>query len=107
MAGSLFLKENNKSWVLIFTCAVYRAVDFELVTTASTDVFLMAFRRFVARRGRCATVYCDNGTDFVGAANHLKQLNWSQIQKSGAINSIEWKSNPPTVAWWGGWRERL
>ncbi|XP_055951562.1 uncharacterized protein LOC129987627 [Argiope bruennichi] len=51
MAGPLFLKD-KKSWVLIFTCAVYRAVHFELVTAASTDVFLMAFRRFVSRRGR-------------------------------------------------------
>ncbi|GFX62247.1 uncharacterized protein TNCV_3306211 [Trichonephila clavipes] len=76
MAGHLFLKESNKSWVLIFTCAVYRAVHFQLVTAASTDVVLMAFRRFISRRGRCATVYRDNGTNFVGAANHLKQLNW-------------------------------
>ncbi|XP_055948250.1 uncharacterized protein LOC129981435 [Argiope bruennichi] len=49
MAGPLFLKD-KKSWVLIFTCAVYRAVHFELVTAASTDVFLMAFRGFVSRR---------------------------------------------------------
>lgn len=107
MAGPLFLKENKKGWILIFTCAVYRAVHFELVTAASTDGFLMAFRRFVARRGRCTTVYCDNGSNFVGAANYLKQLDWSLIQRSGAVNSIEWKFNPPTAAWWGGWWERL
>ncbi|GFY33689.1 uncharacterized protein TNCV_4594011 [Trichonephila clavipes] len=102
MAGPLFLKENNKSWVLIFTCAVYRVVHFEHVTASSTAVFSMAFRRCVARRERCASVYCDNGTNFVGAANYLK-LNWSQVQKYGAINCIEWKFNPPTVAWWGKW----
>ncbi|XP_055944482.1 uncharacterized protein LOC129975444 [Argiope bruennichi] len=85
MAGPLFLKEDKKSWVLIFTCAVYRAVHFELVTAASTDVFLMAFRRFVSRRGRCTTIYCDNGSNFVGAANYLKQLDWNRIQKYGAI----------------------
>ncbi|XP_035227011.1 uncharacterized protein LOC118199302, partial [Stegodyphus dumicola] len=60
VAGPLFLKESRKSWVLIFTCAVYRAVHFELITAASTDAFLMAFRRFIARRGRCTVVYCDN-----------------------------------------------
>ncbi|XP_055936883.1 uncharacterized protein LOC129966480 [Argiope bruennichi] len=80
MAGPLFLKD-KKSWVLIFTCAVYRAVHFELVTAASTDVFLMAFRRFVSSRGRCTTIYCDNGSNFVGAANYLKQLDWNRIQK--------------------------
>ncbi|XP_035217865.1 uncharacterized protein LOC118191170 [Stegodyphus dumicola] len=107
MAGPLFLKESRKSWVLIFTCAVYRAVHFELITAASTDAFLMAFRRFIARRGRCTVVYCDNGSNFVGAANSLKQLDWNRIQKHGVVNSIDWKFNTPTAAWWGGWRERL
>ncbi|XP_055944623.1 uncharacterized protein LOC129975585 [Argiope bruennichi] len=98
MPGPLFLKEDKKSWVLIFTCAVYTAVHFEIVTAASTDVFLMAFRRFVSRRGRCTTIYCDNGSNFVGAANYLKQLDWNRIQKYGTINSIDWKFNPPTAA---------
>ncbi|XP_035204985.1 uncharacterized protein LOC118179932 [Stegodyphus dumicola] len=107
MAGPLFLKECRKSWVLIFTCAVYRAVHFELITAASTDAFLMAFRRFIARRGRCTVVYCDNGSNFVGAANSLNQLDWNRIQKHGVVNSIDWKFNPPTAAWWGGWWKRL
>ncbi|XP_035227536.1 uncharacterized protein LOC118199725 [Stegodyphus dumicola] len=105
MAGPLFLKESRKSWVLIFTCAVYRAVHFELITAASTDTFLMAFRRFIACRGRCTVVYCDNGSNFVGAANSLKD--WNRIQKHGVVNLINWKFNPPTAAWWGGWWERL
>lgn len=107
MAGPLFLKDNQKSWVILFTCAIYRAVHFELVTSASTEVFLMALRRFISRRGRCSIIYCDNGSNFVGAANYLKRLNWNHIQKDGATNSIEWKFNPPTAAWWGGWWERL
>ncbi|XP_055951563.1 uncharacterized protein LOC129987628 [Argiope bruennichi] len=53
------------------------------------------------------TIYCDNGSNFVGAANYLKQLDWNRIQKYGAINSIDWKFNSPTAAWWGGWWERL
>ncbi|GFY23103.1 integrase catalytic domain-containing protein [Trichonephila clavipes] len=101
MAGPLFLKENKKSWVLIFTCAVYRAVHFELVTatTTTTEAFLMAFRRFVSRRGRCSTVYCDNATNFGEAANAQRPLDWKQVERQGAINAIEWKFNPPTAAW--------
>ncbi|XP_035212794.1 uncharacterized protein LOC118186758 [Stegodyphus dumicola] len=60
----------------------------------------MAFRRFIARRGRCTIVYCDNGSNFVGAANSLKQLDWNRIQKHGVVNSIDWKFNPPTATWW-------
>ncbi|KAG8178943.1 hypothetical protein JTE90_027822 [Oedothorax gibbosus] len=70
-------------------------------------MFLMALRRFVARRGRCTTIYCDNGTNFVGAANCLRLLDWNKVIKHGAINNIHWKFNPPTAAWWGGWWERL
>ena len=99
MAGPLLLKGNRKCSVVLFTCAIYRAVRLELVTSASTEAFLMTLRRYVSRRGRCSLIYCYNGSNFVGAFNHLKRLNWNLIQKDGAIISIEWKFNPPTAAW--------
>ncbi|GFX71487.1 uncharacterized protein TNCV_2694751 [Trichonephila clavipes] len=99
MAGPLFRKENKKSWVLIFTCAVYRAVHFELVTATTTEAFLMAIRRFVSHRGKCSSVYCDNSTNFGGAANALRLLDWKQVERQGAVNAIEWKFNLPTAAW--------
>jgi len=100
MASPLFLKENQKSWVILFTFSVYRAVHLELVTSASTEAFLVAFGRFVASRGRCFVTYCDNCTNFVGASNSLRSLDWNRIQKCGHINSIEWKFNPPTATSW-------
>ncbi|GBM28859.1 hypothetical protein AVEN_146999-1 [Araneus ventricosus] len=104
-ARPLFLRGNQKAWVLLFTCAVYRAVHLEIITSLSTEAFLMGFRRFVARRGRCSTIYCDNGTNFIGAANLLHGLDWNKIIRHGAINAIEWKFNPPTAAWWGDIKE--
>ena len=106
-AGPLILKTAQKSWVIIFTCAVYRAVHLELVTSLSTEAFLMALRRFIARRGRCSVIYCDNGRNLVGAKNLLKSLDWNKLIQYGSINEIEWKFNPPTAPWWGGWWERL
>jgi len=35
--------------------------------------FLAALRRFIARRGKCAAIYSDNGTNFVGAARKLDE----------------------------------
>ncbi|GBN21966.1 hypothetical protein AVEN_107035-1 [Araneus ventricosus] len=66
----------------------------------STEAILVALRRFVARRGRCSTIYSDNGTNFVGAANILHSLDWKQVIKFGTVNAIDWKFNPPTGTWW-------
>ncbi|GBN33440.1 hypothetical protein AVEN_171049-1 [Araneus ventricosus] len=100
--GPLFLKCNQQVWVLLFTCAIYRVVHLELMSGVSAEAFLMALRRFVARRGRCSTIYCDNGTNFGGAANILHSLDWKKDIKYGTVDA-----NPPPAAWWGGWWERL
>ncbi|XP_054713434.1 uncharacterized protein LOC129222896 [Uloborus diversus] len=107
LAGPSYLKDGKKVWVCLFTCAAYRAVHFELVSDISTDTFLLALRRFVARRGRCTVIYCDNGTNFVGAYNLFKTLGLNRIIEDGSVNRIQWKFNPPTASWWGGWWERL
>ncbi|UYV77617.1 hypothetical protein LAZ67_15001739 [Cordylochernes scorpioides] len=66
LTGHLILKNKKKAWIVIFTCAVYRGVHLELVTSLSMEAFLQAFRRFIARRGRPLIVYSDNGTNFKG-----------------------------------------
>ena len=43
-AGPAILRDGSKCWIIIFTCATYRAVHFELVTSLSTDCFLLALR---------------------------------------------------------------
>jgi hypothetical protein len=55
LCGPLFLKDGKKCWVVLFTCAVFRAVHLEITTTLSTDGLLQALRRFIARRGRPGT----------------------------------------------------
>ncbi|GFU92422.1 uncharacterized protein TNCV_4545051, partial [Trichonephila clavipes] len=64
-------------------------------------------RRFIARRTRPETIYTDNGTNFVGTNSELKNLDWDKIMKETDIKPIKWKFNPPTAAWWGGWKEYL
>ncbi|XP_015121518.1 uncharacterized protein LOC107044225 [Diachasma alloeum] len=107
LTSPLFLRDGSKSWIVLFTCAVYRAIHLELVSTLSTDSFLEALRRFIARRGRPAVLYSDNGTNFVGASNALRSLNWETIITQGASTRIDWRFNPPSAAWWGGWWERM
>ncbi|XP_054715419.1 uncharacterized protein LOC129224899 [Uloborus diversus] len=106
-AGPLYLRSGEKAWVILFTCAVYRAVHFELVKSMSTESFILALRRFVARRGRIVVLYTDNGLSFVGTNNVLWTLDWNKISSYSTTRQISWKFVPPTAAWWGGWWERM
>ncbi|GBN48716.1 hypothetical protein AVEN_182934-1 [Araneus ventricosus] len=99
LAGPLCLKNEGKVWIVLFTCAVYRSIHLELVNSLSSDAFLLALRRFNARRGRPRTIYCDNGTNSRGASNDLSKLNWSKILKEIRTPKIFWKFIPPTSAW--------
>lgn len=59
---------------------------------------MAAFRRFIARRGRCTDIYSDCGTNFVGADKYLKQI-FTDIASTEAIN---WHFNPPSAPHFGG-----
>lgn len=109
LAGPLYLRNQEKCWIVLFTCATYRAVHLELVDSLSTNSFLMALRRFIARRGRINVIYTDCGSNFQGSANLLKEINWCEIEAATAIvpPPIKWRFLPPRAPWWGGWWERL
>ncbi|XP_071052597.1 uncharacterized protein [Onthophagus taurus] len=90
-----------KSYLCIFVCAVTKAVHLELVTDLSSDAFLAALRRFVARRGRCIRIFSDRGTNFVGAYNQMLQI----AQQAGGRLGIEWLFNPPAAPNFNGLTE--
>ncbi|XP_035217854.1 uncharacterized protein LOC118191153 [Stegodyphus dumicola] len=104
IAGPLYLKENRKVWILLFTCGVYRAVHLELIESLSTNGFFIGFRRFIAQP---RVVYSDNGTYFAGTRNLLRSVDCNQIIKRSSTMKVQWKLNLPTAAWWDGWWERL
>ncbi|GFQ81752.1 integrase catalytic domain-containing protein [Trichonephila clavata] len=64
-AGSVYVRGTNspkKSHIVLFTLSTIRALYIELVSDLTTDRFLMAFRKFVGRRGLQHTIYADNVT---------------------------------------------
>ncbi|XP_012542542.1 uncharacterized protein LOC105840211 [Monomorium pharaonis] len=80
--GPLFIKERKlrnrsriKAYGCLFVCMTTKAVHVEIVSDLTTDGFLGAFRRFTDRRSIPEHVYSDNGTNFVGANNQLRELN--------------------------------
>ena len=58
----------------VFVCLTTRAVHLDLVGDLSTDRFLLALIRFMARRGKPKTIWTDNGTSFIGAKRELSIL---------------------------------
>lgn len=96
--GKLRSSKTTKSYVCLFVCCATKALHLELASDLSTESFLAAFRRFMARRGRCTDVYSDCGTNFVGADNYLKQI-FTDIASTEAIH---WHFNPPSAPHFGG-----
>lgn len=97
----------GKAYVAVFICFSTKAVHLELVSDLSTAKFIQSLRRFVARRGLCTELHSDNGRNFVGAANELKQLvNSKDYQNAVAQecnkNQIRWHFNPPKASNFGG-----
>ncbi|XP_076661053.1 uncharacterized protein LOC143364799 [Halictus rubicundus] len=79
--GPFYIKERQyrnrtriKIYVAVFICFSSKAVHLEVVGDMTTEAFLAAFKRFIARRGICKNVYSDNGTNFVGADNEIIEL---------------------------------
>ncbi|KAL1448077.1 hypothetical protein WDU94_013868, partial [Cyamophila willieti] len=111
LAGPLYIRADDKGtkkvWICLFTCAIYRAVRLELVCSLSTDSFLQAFRRFCSKQGRPLVMWSDNGSNFFGYQSASEKLDWEAIAKYSSAKKIEWRFNPPTGAWWGGFWERL
>ncbi|XP_014836152.1 PREDICTED: uncharacterized protein LOC106914091 [Poecilia mexicana] len=100
-----------KSYIALFTCAVTRAVHLELVSDQTTENFLLALKRFIARRGLCRVIYSDNAMTFKRADKDLKEL-WQNILGSTLTEfftdkGITWKFIAERAAWWGGFWERL
>ncbi|CAK1584061.1 unnamed protein product [Parnassius mnemosyne] len=98
-----------KGYICLFVCMATRAVHLEAVTDLTSQGFLAAFKRFVSRRGHCADLYSDNGTNFVGAARELRTLvaqenstMTREIAESLATAGTNWHFIPPRAPHFGG-----
>ncbi|XP_071878302.1 uncharacterized protein [Bombus fervidus] len=115
--GPFYVKERKdrnrrkiKVYVSIFVCLAVKAVHIELVSDLTSEAFIAALRRFIARRGFCTTIYSDNGTNFVGANNELRELrnllrsddHKVRVQSFLADRRIEWRFIPPNSPHFGG-----
>ena len=97
-----------KCYVCLFTCAVTRAIHLELVPDLSARSFLLAFRRFAARRGPVSVMYSDNAQTFRCVDRHLNILQSDpDIQDLLARRKLLWIYSASLAPWWGGFWERM
>ena len=99
--GPLFCRDFPKCmfYVLLFTCAVVRAVHFELVDSLSLHACMLALRRIAARRSLPTKIYFDCATTFQAAQDACCKL-------YGHL-APQWNFSVPHAFWWGGWWERM
>ena len=112
--GPMLVKRGRsevKRYGCIFTCLTVRAVHLELTHSLDTDSFINALQRFSSRRGKPRGIWCDNGTNFVGAEKQLRQAlktwNNEQIHDFLLQSDIAWHFNPPKASHMGGAWERM
>lgn len=109
--GPLYCKTTqcpkSKVFVTVFSCAVTRAVHLELTADMTAQAFLLAFRRFAARRGVPSTVYSDNAKTFRCCARLLCLRPNEALLDYASSRHIRWKFIAECAPWWGGFWERV
>ena len=79
-AGPLYVQDSknpvvtSKVYICLFTCASTCAIYLELPCSLSTDSFLLAFRRFVGRRGLPAMLISDNAKTFKSSSKEIRSI---------------------------------
>ncbi|XP_032418025.1 uncharacterized protein LOC116719582 [Xiphophorus hellerii] len=107
--GPFVVKRNRKEhkrYGLVFTCLYSRAVHIEMLDDLSTDSFINGLRCFISLRGVVRQIHCDQGRNFVGAQNELKQCDPKHLESFLAENQCEFIFNAPSASHAGGVWER-
>ena len=102
-----------KRYGAMFTCLASRAIHVEVSHSMTTDSFIQALRRLIARRGNVRQIRSDNGPNLVGAEQELihafNEMDHTKIQgflQNNNADWIKWKRNPPAASHMGGIWER-
>ncbi|XP_063052707.1 uncharacterized protein LOC134447256 [Engraulis encrasicolus] len=103
-------RKEHKRYGLILTCLYSRAVHLEMLEDLSTDCLINALRCFISLRGAVSQLYCDQGTNFVGAKNELKealkQCDPKTLEAFLADKQCNFVFNAPSASHAGGVWER-
>ena len=118
MFSPFIIKEARKElkrYGAMFTSLASRAMHIKITNSMETDSYILALRRFIARRGNVRSITSDNGLNFVVADNELKkafnEMNHQQIQHFLANTGADWLiwlRNAPAASHAGGvWEHQI
>ena len=98
----------DKYYVVLFTCAMSRAVHLELVTSLSAESFINAFRRFTARRGCPKLMISDNALNFKSSSKLIQDIfDKANVKATFDNTRCKWHFIPAKCPHFGGFYERL
>ncbi|KAJ2948182.1 hypothetical protein O0L34_g9990 [Tuta absoluta] len=89
-----------KCYLCVFVCFKTKAVHLELVSDLTTEAFILALRRFLSRRGKPREIFCDNGTNFVGANRAICEV--TAVTDIASEEGIKFKFSPVYTPHFGG-----
>jgi hypothetical protein len=96
-------RSQRKTYIILFSCLTFRAVHVETAPNLDTDGFLIAFTKFVARRGVPASMRSDNGGNFVRGREEIMNTN----KFSKGYPDIKWEFSAPLSPHTNGAIERM
>ena len=97
-----------KSYILVFTCAVTRAVHFEATNTLNVYDFKLALQRFISSRGAPDLIISDNALTFYSAKAKLQAIYKNKdIQTLLCNERIQWQFYTDKAPWKGGFIETI
>ncbi|XP_038116638.1 uncharacterized protein LOC119768917 [Culex quinquefasciatus] len=97
-----------KGYIVVFVCLSTKAVHLEAVSDLTSQGFISALKRMIARRGYCCEIWSDNGTNLVGADRLLQEIYEAIMAHSKEAEQflcnlgIKWKFIPPASPHQGG-----
>ena len=99
-----------KAYICVFVSLSVKSVHLEAVSDLTSEAFIAALRRFIARRGYPTLIWSDNGTNFVGANHEIKELHdflseqktKKTVSEFCTSHKIEWRFIPEHSPHFGG-----
>ena len=102
-----------KRYGVIFACMTTCVIHLETAGDLTNDNFILALRRFIARRENVKHIRSDNRTNFKGAQKELQgsiaKINIPKVVSELVKKHVNfmWTFNPSSSPWMGGAWEAL